>query len=72
VSRGHISHDRAKSSARFIGLLLETLMTIVLASFIALVSWRAGLALRRLWSALPDRNIDFELVPDDLDRDRRP
>ena len=49
-------------------------MTILLASFIALVSWRAGLALRRLWSALPDRNIDFELVADDLDLDleRRP
>ena len=47
-------------------------MTILLASFIVLVSCRAGLALRRLWSALPDRNLDFELVPDDLDLDRRP
>ena len=47
-------------------------MTLLIASFIALVSWRAGLALRRLWSALPDRNVDFELVPDDFDLDRRP
>jgi hypothetical protein len=49
-------------------------MTLLFAFFIAFVAWRVGLALRRLWSALPDRNIDFELVADDLDLDleRRP
>jgi hypothetical protein len=28
-------------------------------------------SLRRLWSALPDRNIDFDLTPADLDLERR-
>ena len=42
-------------------------MTILLLLSIAVLLGRAGLSLRRLWSALPDRNLDFGLTPDDLD-----
>ena len=47
-------------------------MTFLLLAFIAFVAWRAGLSLRRLWASLPDRNLDFGLVPDDLDLEQRP
>ena len=42
-------------------------MTFLLLSSIALLSAVAGVSLRRLWLALPDRNIDFGLTPDDVD-----
>ena len=47
-------------------------MTYLLVSLAALASWRAGASLRRLWSALPDRNIDFDLTAEDLDLEHRP
>ena len=47
-------------------------MTYLLVSIVALVSWRAGVALHRLWSALPDRNIDLDLAAEDLVVERRP
>jgi len=50
----------------------ETVMTFLLLSFVALVTWRAGLSLLRLWASLPDRNVDFDLTPPDLDLERRP
>ena len=46
-------------------------MTFLLISIVALVSWRAGVSLHRLWSALPDRNIDFDLTAEDLGLERR-
>ena len=42
-------------------------MTFLFLSSIALLSVVAGVSLRRLWLALPDRNIDFGLTPDDVD-----
>ena len=47
-------------------------MTLVLVSLAAFVSWRAAVSLHRLWSSLPDRNLDFGLTPDDVDVERRP
>ena len=47
-------------------------MTFLLVSLAAFASWRAGVSLHRLWSALPDRNLDFDLTADDLDLGRRP
>ena len=46
-------------------------MTLLLVSFIAFVSWRAGRSLLRLWSELPDRNLDFALTAGDLDLEQR-
>lgn len=46
-------------------------MTILLLSFVAVVAWRAGMSLRRLWASLPDRNLDFGLTPADIDLERR-
>jgi hypothetical protein len=46
-------------------------MTILLLLSIAVLLGGAGLSLRRLWSALPDRNLDFGLTSDDLDLDKR-
>ena len=46
-------------------------MTYLLVSLLALAAWRSGVSLRRLWSALPDRNIDFDLTAEDLDLERR-
>ena len=46
-------------------------MTFLLVSFLALLSLLGGLSLRRLWSALPDANLDFALTPADLDLERR-
>ena len=42
-------------------------MTFLLLSSIAILLAVAGVSLRRLWLALPDRNVDFELTPDDVD-----
>lgn len=42
-------------------------MNFLLLSSIALLSAVAGVSLRRLWLALPDRNINFGLTPDDVD-----
>ena len=47
-------------------------MTSLLAFLVALAAWRSGVSLRRLWSTLPDRNIDFDLSADDMDLERRP
>ena len=47
-------------------------MTFLLVSFLALVSLFGALSLRRLWEALPDGNLDFDLTPADLDLERRP
>ena len=52
-------------------LSLEMTMIFLLVSFLVLLSLLGGLSLRRLWSELPDRNIDFELLPADLDLERR-
>jgi hypothetical protein len=49
----------------------ETVMTLFLVSVGAFVSWRAGVALQRVWSALPDRNLDFDLTAEDVDLERR-
>ena len=46
-------------------------MTFLLVSIVALVSWRVGVSLHRLWSALPDRNIDFDLTAEDVALERR-
>jgi hypothetical protein len=46
-------------------------MIFLLVSFLVLLSLLGGLSLRRLWSELPDRNIDFDLLPADLDLERR-
>ena len=46
-------------------------MTYLLVSLAALASWRVGVSLHRLWSALPDRNIDFDLTAEDLVVERR-
>ena len=46
-------------------------MTYLLVSLAAFASWRAAVSLRRLWSALPDRNLDFDLTSDDVDLERR-
>jgi hypothetical protein len=46
-------------------------MIFLLVSFLVLLSLLGGLSLRRLWAELPDRNIDFELLPADLDLERR-
>jgi len=47
-------------------------MTFLLVSLAAFATWRVAVALQRLWSALPDRNIDFDLTPADVDLERRP
>ena len=46
-------------------------MIFLLLSFLVLLTLVGGLSLRRLWSELPDSNIDFELLPADLDLERR-
>lgn len=46
-------------------------MTLLIVSSLAAVSGYAALSLRRLWSELPDRNIDFALTSDDLDLEPR-
>ena len=46
-------------------------MTFLLVSFLALMSLIGGLSLKRLLSALPDGNLDFNLTPADLDLERR-
>lgn len=58
----------------WVHLSLEMTMTFLLVSFVsflALLSLLGGLSLRRLWSALPDANLDFALTPADLDLERR-
>ena len=52
-------------------LSLETTMTFLLVSFLAVASLIGGLSLKRLLSALPDGNLDFNLTPADLDLERR-
>ena len=52
-------------------LSLEMTMIFLLVSFLVLLSLLGLLSLRRLWSELPGRNIDFELLPADLDLERR-
>jgi len=47
-------------------------MTFLLVSLAAAASWRAGVSLHRLWSALPGRNLDFDLTAEDVDLERRP
>ena len=47
-------------------------MTFLLVSFLALLSVLGGLSLRRLLSAVPDGNLDFNLTPADLDLEQRP
>lgn len=46
-------------------------MTFLLVSFLVPVSLLGSLSLRRLWSALPDANLDFALTPADLDLEHR-
>lgn len=46
-------------------------MTFLILMPVALLSWRAGLSLWRLWSALPDRNVDLGLTDDDFDLEKR-
>ena len=46
-------------------------MTFLILLPVALLLWGAGMTVRRLWSALPDRNIDFGLVADDFDLEQR-
>ena len=47
-------------------------MTYLLVLFVASVPWLAARSLTRLWSALPDGNLDIALTPADLDLERRP
>jgi hypothetical protein len=46
-------------------------MTFLLVSFLTVLSGYAALSLRRLWSELPDRNLDFALTPEDLELEPR-
>jgi hypothetical protein len=46
-------------------------MTLLIVAFLAVLTGYAGLSLRRLWSELPGRNIDFALSPGDLDLEQR-
>ncbi len=46
-------------------------MIFLLVSFSSSCPCSAACPLWRLWSALPDHNIDFELVATDLDLERR-
>ena len=46
-------------------------MTFLLVSFLALLSVLGAVSLKRLWSALPDSNIDFDLTPADVDLEHR-
>ena len=47
-------------------------MTLLLLSFLAVLAGYAALSLRRLWSELPGRNIDFALTSEDLEPGPRP
>lgn len=47
-------------------------MTLLLVSSIALLTGYVALSLRRLWSELPGRNIDFALTAEDLEPEPRP
>ena len=46
-------------------------MTLLLVSSLVFVSGVIALSLRRIWSQLPDRNLDFELAAEDLDLEHR-
>ena len=46
-------------------------MIYLLVSFLSLASVLAGVSLRRLWTSIPDANLDFALTPADLDLERR-
>jgi hypothetical protein len=46
-------------------------MIFLLVSVLVLASLLGGLSLRRLWASLPDGNLDFDLMPADLDLERR-
>jgi len=52
-------------------LSLEMTMIFLLVSCLVLLFLLGLLSLRRLWSELPGRNIDFELLPADVDLERR-
>ena len=45
-------------------------MIFLLVSLLALVLI-VGLSLRRLWTSLPDANLDFSLTPADFELERR-